>query len=708
MADLGVASDRLDQSEQRFSRLFEQATDLIFVTDLDGILTSVNRSFEKLIGYGRDELVGRRFEELVAPEYRDRARRARERKVAGVVDTTTYEFDLVASDGSVLELEVTSQLTRDNGEAVGVQCIARDVSERKRLEGRFRSLVQNASDVILVVSPDGTIRYVTPSAALVLGKGEAELVGGDLATMVHPSDRRRIMAFLAAAEHQDATGAAELRVHAGGDRWRYFEVLANDLTADAAVRGIVLTMRDVTDRKELEEQLTFQAFHDPLTGLANRALFTDRVSHSLAHRSAPARRVAVLFIDVDDFKTVNDSLGHDAGDQLLVQVADRLRAALRLGDTCARLGGDEFGVLLEQVPDVDYAVRVAERLGTAVAEPVAIEGREMALQTSIGVALQDPRGSSAHELLRNADIAMYLAKRDQLSRCRVFEPYMHTAALNRLELKGQLEQALARDEFTIQYQPIVSVATGRIAAIEALVRWHHPQRGLLAPSEFVELAEESGLIVPLGRWVLNEACHAARRWRERAPGTADLALSVNLSVRQLHGNGLPEQIDAILASHQCDPASLILEITESDLARDQASATEKLVRLRRLGVRIAVDDFGTGYSSLSLLHEYPVDILKIAKPFVDDLATGPAATLTSAIVSLGRTLGLETVAEGIETPEQRAELRRLGCDYGQGFLFSPPLTSDALERYLAQRVDVPQPAPIDGAVVDGTVVPPAA
>jgi diguanylate cyclase (GGDEF)-like protein len=462
------------------------------------------------------------------------------------------------------------------------------------------------------------------------------------------------------------------------------ETVFTDLLDDPNVAGVVVTARDVTERRALEEQLAHQAFHDSLTGLANRALFRDRVEHALELTRRRDRVIAVLFIDLDDFKTINDSLGHAAGDDLLVAVARRLQACLRPEDTCARLGGDEFGIMVENISEPEAAVVVATRILGALAEPLALLGSTVEVKASVGIAL----GSSAlstSELLRNADLAMYRAKSEGESRYALFEPQMHTQVLDRLALKAELQRSVAAGEFELHYQPIVELKSGTIAGVEALVRWRHPTRGLVFPDHFIPLAEETGLILPLGRLVLGLACRQARRWQEL--GHSGLGISVNLSGKQLASRHLASEVAAALDETRLDPSTLTLEITESVLMMDSHGVIARLEELKGLGVKIAVDDFGTGYSSLNYLRQFPVDALKIAKPFIDGLGTSSEQErLAAAILRISATLRLDAVAEGIEEQPQYDLLRKLKCEYGQGYLFSRPVPAVDLELLLRRAL----------------------
>jgi diguanylate cyclase (GGDEF)-like protein len=403
------------------------------------------------------------------------------------------------------------------------------------------------------------------------------------------------------------------------------------------------------------------------------------------------QQLAVLFVDLDDFKTVNDSLGHGAGDELLVRVAERLQRALRPGDTIARMGGDEFAVIVEDQTDAAAPVEVGQRLLAALNAPFANEGKELFVHASAGVAVSTSQQTTAEELLRDADLAMYMAKSNGKNRLELFQPSMHSAALARLSLKGDLERALERDEFVLLYQPIMRLGSGQLSGVEALVRWNHPRRGLISPLDFIPLAEETGLIVPLGRWVLEQACRQAVTWD--AAGATSLTMSVNVSGRQVQEPGFVDEVAAVLAGTALPPQRLTLEFTESVLMRDANATAGMLAQLKALGVRLAIDDFGTGYSSLSYLRRFPIDVLKIDASFVAAMSSGSDQTaLVRSIVKLGETLHLETVAEGIEQPAQLSDLRSLGADLGQGYFFARPLSADDVSAMLADPTVVGQSA----------------
>jgi diguanylate cyclase (GGDEF)-like protein/PAS domain S-box-containing protein len=556
--------------------------------------------------------------------------------------------------------------------------LARQNRELRRSEERFRSLVQNSSDVQLIANADGKITYETAAVERVLGYRAEDRIGRNALDDLHPDDQAwagQLLGDLARVPGSQV--AAEVRVRHADGSWIVIEAVGKNLVDDQAVGGIVINYRDVTGRKSLEDELKRQAFHDSLTGLANRALFADRLQHAISRAERSPTALAVLFVDLDDFKTVNDSLGHSEGDLLLIAVADRLRAGLRASDTIARMGGDEFAILIEDPVDGETPMDVGRRMLAHLEPPFVHGAKELFVRASIGIATTRSRDHTADEVLRNADVAMYTAKSNGKNRLEVFEPGMHSAALARLALKGDLERALERGEFTLVYQPIVRLGVGRLSGVEALLRWQHRDRGTVGPAEFIPVAEETGLIVPLGRWVLQRACAQAAAWNAIAPHP--ITMSVNVSGRQLQQPAFVAEVAQVLASTGLAPELLTLELTESVLMQDAEAATVMLADLKSLGVRLAIDDFGTGYSSLNYLRRFPIDELKIDRSFVASLDEGPAqAAVVLSILRLSETLHLETVAEGIEEPSQLAALRDLGADLGQGYLFARPLDVSAI------------------------------
>ncbi|MDP8978558.1 MAG: EAL domain-containing protein [Actinomycetota bacterium] len=555
---------------------------------------------------------------------------------------------------------------------------------QRRGEERFRSLVHHASDVITILDAEGRVSFVSPAAERVWGHDRDEFAAAFPDALVHREDVEQVRRHL--AQVADAEPGASVnfdgRIRHRDGSWRNFEAVAANLLEDPNVAGVVVTTRDVTSHKELERQLTHQAFHDSLTGLANRALFLDRVEHAVARRSAG--RPAVLFIDLDDFKTVNDSLGHEAGDELLVAVADRLLLCVRAADTAARLGGDEFAVLVDEATSRDAITALARRILDDLCRPSTVQNVSVAMSASIGIAMSVEE-KSAQVLLRNADAAMYAAKTRGKGRFELFSSSMHRRAVQRLELKSELAQALEHGALRLDYQPIVDLRTDEVIGAEALLRWDHPTQGLRQPNDFIPLAEETGLIVPIGRWVLRTACRQARGWQDRYPNR-HFRISVNVSGVQLRDPGFVDEVARALDDSGLPAASLLIELTESVLMHDADATVATLNRVKALGVRMAVDDFGTGYCSLAYLQNFPVDLLKIDKSFVAELGHGShQSTVTRSIMQLARELKIAAVAEGVEDPRQLTDLLGLDCDLGQGFHFARPMGAAEFDAVLADQ-----------------------
>ncbi len=580
----------------------------------------------------------------------------------------------------------------------------RRLSERDEL---FRLVSENAGDMIALVDMGGNRLYNSPAYQKVLGYSAEELSSTSSFEQIHPDDRHRV---LEAAEHARRTGVGrtlEYRIRHKDGSWRVLESSASPILDETGkAEKMVIVNRDVTARKHAEEKLVHQSLHDALTGLPNRSLFLDRVQrafiHSLRH---PEYKFAVLFIDVDDFKKFNDSFGYAAGDEAIVELADRLASSLRNhqavarlalmphgDDTLARLGGDEFAVLLDDIKDPSDAIRVASRIQDAVAAPFTFNNQEVFSSASIGMVLSSAGRDRAEDLLRDADIAMCRAKTAGKARCEVFDAEMHSQAVDRLRLEREMRGAISRGEFVVHYQPIVQLEGGRITGFEALARWQHPERGLVMPGEFIEVAEQTGLIVPMNRWLLREICHQARVWHARYPLDPPLAVTANITSKELLQEDLVTSIRHTLQQTAMNPHHLQLEIRETVAMADAENAAQVLSQLKGLGVRLSIDDFGTGYSSLSRLQALPLDTLKIDRSFISDMHDDPdKREIVRIIVMLGQQLGMKVVAEGTETAEQVKYLKDLGCDYAQGYFFSRPVDARAFEELLAGgQIEVPQ------------------
>jgi len=529
---------------------------------------------------------------------------------------------------------------------------------RRNSETYFRTLVQNTADVILIVDDDLWIRYASPSAARVFGADPGKSY---LSEWIHPDDHSAL---------KEPRGGVDLR----GPGDVLLETHVSDLREEPTVAGLVITLRDVTEQRRLERELTHQAFHDAMTGLANRVLFHDRLEHALARGARDGSVVGVLFIDLDDFKIVNDTLGHAAGDTLLIEVANRIAGALRADDTAARLGGDEFAALIENVQDPGAVEETANRILAALAPPIAIDAEtSLHAVASIGITTT-PEADTADELLRQADLALYVAKGAGKNQWRRYQAHLHGAMVERLELRSALDHAVHEGHFLLAYQPIVDLGTQEPVGFEALVRWSQPAKGVVAPAEFIAVAEESGLIVPIGRWVLQQALHTVAQWRRALPRARSPYVSVNVSVRQFREAGFVDEILQALDYAGVPPEALMIELTETLLAGEHETVWRDLAALREHGVRVAIDDFGTGYSSLGYLRRRPIDVVKIDKMFIDDMVESEQQlALVTGIVSLAQSLGLTVIAEGIESAVHRDLLARLGCPLGQGYLWSAPV-----------------------------------
>jgi diguanylate cyclase (GGDEF)-like protein/PAS domain S-box-containing protein len=598
--------------------------------------------------------------------------------IVGAMALTLLVLLYASFSGAARRIE--TQNRRLKTQAATERGLARDLRQSGE---RFESLVRNAADVQAIVAADGTVVYESPSVQRVLGRSPIAGPNRAFTDDLDPIEASRVKATL-----QEVVGAAggeatvEFRArHADGSH-RTLEAVVRNLISEPAVGGLVVNYRDVTDQRDLERELRMKAFHDTLTGLANRALFSERLQHALARSGRSEERPAVLFVDLDDFKTINDSLGHAEGDRLLVEVARRLAGAVRPSDTLARMGGDEFAVLIEDATDVGLPVEMARRILDRLDAPLQQTGKEVFIRASIGIALATPGVDRAGTLLRSADAAMYTAKSLGKNRVEVFEPRMHDAALRRLALKGDLERAIERDELRIAYQPIVDLERLTVTGAEALLRWDHPIHGPIGPNEFIPLAEETGAIVPIGRWVLEQAAREAMPWR--SSNGRPVALSVNVAPRQIMERGFDESVRAIVESSGLAPERLLLELTEGTLIGDTEPVSQALHALKALGLELAIDDFGTGFSSLSYLARLPIDVLKVDRAFVSGLGeAGRGRAVVAAVLRLAESLGLETIAEGIETPDQLAQLQALGAESGQGHLFAPALDPIAFRAFLA-------------------------
>jgi diguanylate cyclase (GGDEF)-like protein/PAS domain S-box-containing protein len=573
--------------------------------------------------------------------------------------------------------------------------VVRQVSaseELRRHEQRFRSLVQNSYDVVTINEPDGTITYMSGGSQRMFGRTPDQRTGGNITELIHPDDKEVTKAhFRDVAKTPGASVLWKSRLRHADGSWRWIEVLSTNMLHDPSVRGIVSNTRDITETHVLAERLSYEASHDVLTGLANRGLFQERVAQAV-RRCGDGAGMNVILVDLDNFKIVNDTLGHAAGDLLLIAVADRLRATVRAEDTVARLGGDEFALLLEDIPPTAVE-RVVTKIIDALHEPLLVDGQELRTRASFGIVAGAP-SAPAGDLLRSADIAMYEAKSRGDGSWQHYEAGMQARGVERDRWAAEMRRAVLADELRLHYQPVVTLPCGELTGVEALVRWQHPERGLIGPGDFIPTAEETGLIVQVGAWVLREACRQAVAWgrehRERAPAT----MSVNVSARQLQEASFADDVAAALRDAGLEARRLTIEITESTAVGGLAT-TDTLTRLRAMGVRLALDDFGTGQSTLSLLANCPVDQIKLDRSFVPEAGNDVIAT---AVLQLARGLGVEAVAEGVETAAQAERLSAMGYERAQGYHFARPMPADALGATLAATGPATSPRTSTSAV----------
>ena len=676
------AEEEIRALEAKHRSLIDRANDLIIVVDRSGAVTFANRQFTEVLGYRLEESRGLHLRDFVHPSDLDAVMRTFQERLSGNLAFGKYELRMVTKSGRVIYVESSSSPIFDaDGSIVAIQAISRDITDRKAAEQRYKSLYEHNPDVIFFLDRDGICTAINRAAEDLFGYAKEDVIGKPGIHYVLREDRERIREHFAKAIAGLAQ-CVDVRIVDQEQRLVEAQMTLVPVVVGGSITGVHAIIKDITMQKLLEQQLEHRAFYDYLTGLPNRALFMDRLSDSLARTADNGRRVALLFLDLDNFKVINDSLGHAIGDRLLVGVADRLRSCVRPCDTPARLGGDEFILLLEGLNDETDALDIARRVQVSLREPFLIDGHEVFATCSIGVTFADS-AADPEVLLRNADIAMYQAKNGGKSRFAVFDSSMHDSVLQRLRLENDLRRALERGELAVYYQPELQLRSGTVVGMEALVRWHHPERGLLAPATFIPIAEETELIVPIGAWVLHEACEQARRWDEALGAQAPRWINVNLSARQFQHPSLVEHVTSALQSAGLDPSRLVLEITESFIVDDMGSTHDTLNQLAELGVRVAIDDFGTGYSSLAYLRRFAVHFLKIDQAFIRDLETDAFdRVIIGSIVNLAHAQGIQVVVEGVESARQLEVVRDVDADIAQGFHFAAPLPPDAALAFL--------------------------
>jgi diguanylate cyclase (GGDEF)-like protein/PAS domain S-box-containing protein len=681
----------------RFRSLVHNAAAITMLVSASGEVEAASAALTRMLGHDPEQCERRPLADIVVEEDRPALAATMERASRGATAAhpVTVEVRLVRHDGvSAVPFELSWVNLVEDPTLGGYVVTAHDISDRTTAEREsrtslslLRATLDSTADGIIVMGLDGNVISINDRMTEMWKLPETfwdhqldeSSVGAGLDQLSHPE------AFMAKIEELGQHPMMETSDVLEFKDGRVFECFSKPQLLEGRVAGRVWSFRDSTERVRLERELSYQAFHDSLTGLANKALFTDRLNQAVARMERTRKPIAVMFLDLDNFKTVNDSLGHATGDDLLRSVADVLMGCVRIADTAARLGGDEFAILIEYIEGHSDIVGLAERLLTALRRPVTLASAEVVATASIGITFGVP-GTTGEQLLRNADLAMYMAKEHGKNCYEEYRDHMHTAIVERLELEADLRRTTTGQELVVHYQPIVDLESELVVGFEALVRWQHPLRGLLPPGAFVPFAEEVGLIDVVDRFVLVEACTQLHHWQKRGLVERDVSISVNLSAHELADATTETNVAEMLAATKFDPGNLVLEITESAMMRDTQLVIRNLHALKALGLRVALDDFGTGYSSLAYLEQLPIDILKIDRSFVTALADDEDQVgLAQAIIKIAETLGHTTIAEGVETADQVARLRRLGCRFGQGYYLGVPLDTRGTEDMLRAR-----------------------
>lgn len=688
-----LAEDAVQASQKRYEQLFDSNPHPIWVYDLETLrFLAVNCETVRHYGYSREEFFEMTIRDIRPPE----DVKILLKYVREAVDKKTELTHTVRhrkKDGTIIDVEIASQPIEFDGRPARL-VLATDVTERNRTdaalresESKFRMLVESTSEGLLQVDGEDCVEFVNSRMCEMVGFNEAELLGTDWTNLLLEESGRDFIRQVNERRRQGISDRYEIRLKkkAGEPLWVIVGG-APVINADGKMTGSLGVFTDITERKRAEEQLLHDAFHDALTGLANRSLFMDHLRLTIERgKSRHSNMYAVLFLDFDRFKVINDSLGHAEGDRLLKLIARRLETCTRTGDLVARLGGDEFVILLSELLEEEDARHIAERIQDSLKTPFDLSGNEIFTSASIGIALSSAKHIRAEDMLRDADIAMYRAKSKGKAQHQIFDSEMHKDALSQLQLENEMRHALERGEFRIFYQPIYSLDNVKLVGFEALIRWLHPKRGLVSPAEFIPVAEETGLILRLGRWTVYESCRQMREWQKKNADAESLTIAVNLSCKEFLQTDLAEQVNASLVSTGLAPRCLKLEITESHIMENTEMAQAIMKRLRAFGVEFSLDDFGTGYSSLSYLHRLPVSYLKIDRSFVNGIMESPEnAEIVYTIVKLAQNLKMKVVAEGIETEEQLAHLRRINCEYGQGYFLSNPLEAAEAEALIKE------------------------
>jgi diguanylate cyclase (GGDEF)-like protein/PAS domain S-box-containing protein len=682
-----LAENALRESEVRFRSVAASSPIGIYEMDATPTLRFVNERWQEITGATAIDALGGNWQRFLHED--DKALAAEQWARTGAIGRAFRGMlRLQRPEGEVRwVMAATEPIHDEDGLVIGHVGTLDDITERlssQRSTERLSDIVEATSDLVVITDNRRRVIYMNSAARTFYDVApDANLYNFDFRPFSPQWVQDKYSTETSKALKESGIWSGELAYYRHGVEVTVSALFLAHHDSEGRIEFVSSVTRDISENKAFERRLEYQATHDPLTGLPNRTLFLDRLELALLRAQRSGKRVAVLFCDLDNFKVVNDSLGHGAGDRLLVAHAERLRVALRPGDTVARFGGDEFVILCDELDGEANAIEIAERILESARDPLAVEATEVFGAMSIGIALSAV-GTDPETMIRDADSAMYRAKAKGRARVELFDENMRATVVERLDIESALRRAIARHELRVLYQPTINLASGKVVGVEALLRWEHPERGLLAPSEFIDVAEETALIVPIGAWVIDQACRQAQRWQATLPGGHPLLVTVNISGRQLDSVALIDNVADVIARTGIEASLLGLEITESVIMRDPVASTSALQALKEIGVRIAVDDFGTGYSSLAYLRRFPVDLLKVDQAFVQGLGRDPEdSAIVAAVVSLARTLGMEAIAEGVETDAQLAELRKLGCDMAQGFFMARPMAADAVEQLLA-------------------------
>ncbi|KEO82026.1 putative bifunctional diguanylate cyclase/phosphodiesterase [Tumebacillus flagellatus] len=682
--ELRRLEDELRAMKEQFEAFVNNSTVAFIVIDLTGHIVRVNDTFEHIFGWTADEAIGQQLPfvpDRLLPEFQQRL------KTHSFTGTASEEIRL-CKDGTLFTAsETITPILDDSGQVTSYACILRNISDRKaderRLkvsEQRYKSLFENNPNAIYSVDLQGRFTELNPAVETITGYTPEELLYRDHTMLLLPEFKELSLLNHFAANPGTKQEVEATIVHKDG-RLVDISVISLPIDVDGEMIGFFCIAKDITVQKQAEQLINHMAFTDCLTDLPNRRLFRNRLTESIETAEQNGDKLAVLFIDLDRFKVINDSLGHAFGDHVLQAVSERLQSCVTHEETLCRMGGDEFTLLMPNIQGAQDAIDMSKKIMEVIRRPLNVDGNEVHVTTSIGIALYPENGRDADTLMKNADIAMYRIKEHGKNNFQLYTDVMNEDAIQHLQLERELRKAIEREEFVLHYQPQVNVSTGQITGMEALVRWQHPERGLLSPIHFIPLAEETGLIVPIGEWVLKKACEDGQRWLQE--GRKPMRMAVNLSLIQFQEQDLVEKIHQILVDTGLDPRYLELEITESIAMNNVEQVVAKLEQLVNLGVQISIDDFGTGFSSLSYLKKFPIHKLKIDRSFITDITSDPDdASIVSAIVAMANSLKLDLIVEGVETKDQQLYLHRLGCFEMQGYLFSRPLPAQMLEQLL--------------------------